>query len=128
MNYLVIYPGRFHPFHLGHMASYEWLTNQFGENNVYIASSNVQDPKDSPFKYEDKVKMATKLGVPAGHMVNVKNPYQATEITSVLSDEEKPIQHLCLPSVKKMQNDLILLQKKTGHPVTYNLFLRIKKQ
>jgi len=88
MNYLVIYPGRFHPFHLGHMASYDWLTNKFGENNVYIASSNVQD-QDSPFEYDDKVKMATKLGVPAGHMINVKNPYQATEITSMLSDEEK---------------------------------------
>jgi hypothetical protein len=71
------------------MASYEWLTKQFGENNVYIASSNVQDPQTSPFEYADKVKMAAKLGVPPGHIVNVKNPYQATEITSSLSDEEK---------------------------------------
>jgi hypothetical protein len=89
MNYLVIYPGRFHPFHQGHKASYDWLINQFGENNVYIASSSVQAPDTSPFEFSDKVKMATKLGVPAGHVINVKNPYQATEITSTLSDEEK---------------------------------------
>jgi hypothetical protein len=89
LNYLVIYPGRFHPFHQGHKASYDWLIDQFGENNVYIASSNVQDSATSPFEFGDKVKMATKLGVPAGHVVNVKNPYQATEITSTLSDEEK---------------------------------------
>ena len=56
MNYLVIYPGRFHPFHQGHMASYDWLTKQFGENNVYIASSSVQDPATSPFEFGDKVK------------------------------------------------------------------------
>ena len=89
MNYLVIYPGRFHPFHLGHKASYDWLTQQFGENAVYVASSDKQNDEDSPFKYSDKIKMATKLGVPAGHIKQVKNPYQATEITKALSDEEK---------------------------------------
>ena len=89
MNYLVIYPGRFHPFHLGHMASYDWLTQQFGDNNVYIASSGVQDPETSPFEYADKVTMMTKLGVPSSHVVKVKNPYQAVEITSALSDEER---------------------------------------
>lgn len=88
MNYLVIYPGRFHPFHQGHKASYDWLADQFGENNVYIASSNVQAP-DSPFSFSDKVMMMTKLGVPSSHVVNVKNPYQAKEITSTLSDEEQ---------------------------------------
>ena len=89
MNYLVIYPGRFHPFHLGHKASYDWLTQQFGENAVYVASSEKQEAETSPFAYEDKVKMATKLGVPAGRIKKVKNPYQATEITDALSDEEK---------------------------------------
>ena len=89
MNYLVIYPGRFHPFHLGHKASYDWLTQQFGENSVYVASSGKQEAETSPFEYADKVKMATKLGVPAGHIKQVKNPYQATEITDALSDEEK---------------------------------------
>jgi hypothetical protein len=89
MNYLVIYPGRFHPFHLGHKASYDWLIDQFGENAVYIASSDKQNDEDSPFRYEDKIKMATKLGVPAGRIKQVTNPYQATEITAALSDEEK---------------------------------------
>ena len=89
MNYLVIYPGRFHPFHLGHKASYDWLTRRYGENNVYIASSSVQAPGTSPFSFGDKIAMMTKLGIPPGHVVNVKNPYQAVEITSSLSDEER---------------------------------------
>jgi hypothetical protein len=89
MNYLVIYPGRFHPFHLGHKASYDWLTRRYGENNVYIASSSVQAPGTSPFSFGDKMTMMTKLDIPPGHVVNVKNPYQAVEITSSLSDEEK---------------------------------------
>jgi len=71
------------------MASYDWLTKQFGENSVYIASSSVQNADTSPFSFGDKVAMMTKLGVPPGHVVKVKNPYQAVEITSGLSDEER---------------------------------------
>ena len=89
MNYLVIYPGRFHPFHRGHLASYEYLTKKFGDNAVYIATSDVQAPVTSPFSYADKVQMITTLGIPASHVVRVKNPYQAKEITDNLSSEEK---------------------------------------
>jgi hypothetical protein len=89
MNYLVIYPGRFHPFHRGHKASYDYLAKKYGENSVYFATSAVQDPLTSPFSYADKVKMITGLDVSPGHVVQVKNPYQATEIVNSLSDEEK---------------------------------------
>ena len=116
MNYLVIYPGRFHPFHQGHQASYNWLTNQFGENNVYIASSSVQDPHTSPFEFSDKVKMATKLGVPASHIVNVKNPYQATEITSLLSAEEKANTALIFAVSAKDAERFNFAPKKDGSP------------
>jgi len=116
MNYLVIYPGRFHPFHLGHKASYDWLANQFGENNVYIASSSVQDPANSPFEFSDKVKMATKLGVPASHVVNVKNPYQATEVTSMLSDEEKANTALIFAVSAKDAERFNFAPKKDGSP------------
>lgn len=89
MNYLVIYPGRFHPFHLGHLASYEYLVRKYGANNVYIATSDLTAPVTSPFSYSDKVDMMTKLGVPASHIVKVANPYQATEIIKGLPEEEK---------------------------------------
>ena len=116
MNYLVIYPGRFHPFHQGHKASYDWLTKQFGENNVYVASSNVQDPATSPFEFSDKVKMATELGIPVGHFVNVKNPYQATEITSSLSDEEKANTALVFAVSEKDSERFNFAPKKDGSP------------
>ena len=116
MNYLVIYPGRFHPFHLGHKASYDWLTKQFGENSVYIASSNVQDPDTSPFTFADKVAMMTKLGVPVSHVVNVKNPYQATEITSSLADEEIQNTVLVFAVSAKDAERFSFAPKKDGSP------------
>jgi hypothetical protein len=81
MRTIVIYPGRFHPFHKGHLASYLYLVKQFGADNVYIATSGKQAPVTSPFSFGDKQNMMVKLGVPSGHIVQVKNPYQATEIT-----------------------------------------------
>lgn len=89
MNYLVIYPGRFHPFHLGHKASYDYLVNKYGPESVYIATSDKQAPVTSPFTYSDKVEMMTKLGIPASHIVKVKNPYQANEIVDNLTPEQR---------------------------------------
>lgn len=116
MDILVIYPGRFHPFHLGHKASYDWLTKRFGDNSVYIASSNVQDPETSPFTFADKVAMMTKLGVPSGHVVNVKNPYQAREIVDRLSDEEKARTALVFAVSAKDAERFNFAPKKDGSP------------
>jgi Cytidylyltransferase-like len=116
MNYLVIYPGRFHPFHLGHMASYDWLTKKFGDNSVYIASSDVQAPDTSPFSFSDKMTMMTKLGVPASHIVKVKNPYQAVEITSKLSDEERASTALIFAVSAKDAERFNFAPKKDGSP------------
>ena len=81
MRTIVIYPGRFHPFHKGHLASYLYLAKRYGADNVYIATSGKQAPVTSPFSFGDKQNMMVKLGVPSDHIVQVKNPYQATEIT-----------------------------------------------
>ena len=89
MNYLVIYPGRFHPFHRGHRASYEYLAKKYGADHVYIATTGVQAPVTSPFTFADKVQMISTLGIPAGHVVKVSNPYQSREITDSIPAEEK---------------------------------------
>ena len=81
MRTLVIYPGRFHPFHRGHLGSYEWLAKKFGQENVYVATSDKQEPGTSPFSFGDKQMMMAHLGIPPSHVVKVRNPYQAQEIT-----------------------------------------------
>jgi hypothetical protein len=83
---------------------------------VYIASSSIQASDTSPFEFSDKVKMATKLGVPASHVVNVKNPYQATEITSTLSDEEKNNTALIFAVSAKDAERFNFAPKKDGSP------------
>jgi hypothetical protein len=102
------------------MASYEYLTKRYGDNAVYIVTSDVQAPVTSPFSYADKVEMMTTLGVPVSHIVRVKNPYQAKEITDNLSPEEKNTTALIFAvSEKDMQEGSARFQfgtKKNGEP------------
>lgn len=78
---VVIYPGRFHPFHKGHSSIYNKLTQKFPYADVYIATSGKTDPIKSPFTFEEKKEMMTSAGVDADKIVQVASPYIAKEIT-----------------------------------------------
>jgi hypothetical protein len=91
MRTVVIYPGRFHPFHRGHKASYDYLTRSYGDRNVFVVSSDKQDLETSPFSFADKLAMMTKLGIGPGQVAQVKNPYQAQEIKSEIDDPENTV-------------------------------------
>ncbi len=78
---VVVYSGRFQPFHKGHYATYDHLVKKFGKNSVYIATSNVTDSKKSPFNFkEKKIIMTQMFGIPSNKIVNIKNPYAPEEI------------------------------------------------
>lgn len=78
---IVVYSGRFQPFHKGHYIAYQKLVSKFGRDNVYIATSNITDDTKSPFTFEEKKKIATKLfGIPSDKFIQIKNPYAPKEI------------------------------------------------
>jgi cytidyltransferase-like protein len=78
---IVVYAGRFQPFHKGHYDAYQRLVNEFGSGNVYIATSNDTSSDKSPFSFNEKKEIATKMfGVPSSKFVKVTNPYRPAEI------------------------------------------------
>ena len=78
---IVVYSGRFQPFHKGHYAAYKNLVSKFGADNVYIGTSDKTDGGKSPFNFKEKVViMGTMFGIPPSKIVNVKNPYAPKEI------------------------------------------------
>jgi hypothetical protein len=80
-NVVVVYSGRFQPFHKGHYATYDNLVRKFGKDSVYIGTSNVTDSKKSPFNFkEKKAIMMQMFGIPSNKIVNIKNPYAPEEI------------------------------------------------
>jgi len=48
---VVVYSGRFQPFHSGHYISYLKLARKFGKDNVYIGTSNDTSGPKSPFNF-----------------------------------------------------------------------------
>jgi len=119
MDTVVIYPGRFHPFHKGHKSVYDALVKRFGKNRVYIATSNKVDPPKSPFTFDEKRAMMALTGVDPSRVVQVKNPYQATEIT----DNFDPQNTIALFAVsdKDMAEDprFSFKPRKDGQPSYY---------
>ncbi len=90
MRIVAVYPGRFHPFHKGHAASFKQLMQKFGLDNTYLAISAKQEQPKSPFSAQDRAKMATSLGIPSKNIIAVRNPYGAQEYIDQLNlDPEK---------------------------------------
>ena len=77
---LVIYPGRFQPFHKGHFWVYQYLVSKFGRNNVYIVTSNKVEPPKSPFPFSEKSYFMQLTGVPADRIVQASQPYSIKSI------------------------------------------------
>ena len=78
---VVVYAGRFQPFHRGHYDAYQRLVSEFGSANVYIATSNDTSSEKSPFSFNEKKEIATKMfGVPSTKFVKVSNPYRPVEV------------------------------------------------
>ena len=73
---VVVYPGRFQPFHLGHKEVFNSLQNKFGRDNVYIATSNKTDGAKSPFNFSDKTEFMNAAGIPSDRIIEVSNPYK----------------------------------------------------
>jgi len=87
-DYVVVYSGRFQPFHNNHYKTYKDLVNKFGDN-VYIATSNKTVPNKSPFNFKEKHKIITTMfkDIPKDKVVQIKNPYNPQEILSKFDDD-----------------------------------------
>jgi len=111
---VVIYPGRFQPMGRHHAETYKKLAAKFGKSNTYIATSDKVKLPKSPLNFKEKRKVIFKHGI--GNVVQVKNPYQATEITSKYDPETTAV--LFAVGAKDMQEDprFRIGTKKDGSP------------
>ncbi len=123
---VVIYPGRFHPFHKGHASVYNKLKQEFPFADVYIATSEKTDPIKSPFTYDEKVKMIQSSGIDSKFVEKVKNPYLANEIVSNYNLDETKV--IFAVSEKDMEGPTARFKfslKKDGTPGYFQPFTSI---
>lgn len=118
-NVLVVYPGRFHPFHKGHKAVFDDLCKQYGRDQVFIATSNKTDPVKSPFSFSDKSQFIALAGVDSDRVVETTQPYRAPELVSRY--DPKTTRLIFVVSQKDMNEDARFASwtKKDGNPTYF---------
>lgn len=81
VNFNVVFPGKFQPFHRGHYEAYQDLVNRFGRNNVYIATTDRVEPRQNPFTFRQKKDIMTSLfDIPNEHVVEAEEPTNPDEL------------------------------------------------
>jgi cytidyltransferase-like protein len=72
-QFKIIFPGKFQPFHNGHLETFKNLEKEFGEGNVIIVTSEINksdSKKLLPLNFEDKKTMMIKSGIPESAIKN----------------------------------------------------------
>ena len=91
---LVIYPGRFQPMGQHHAAVYKKLASKFGKANTFVVTSDKVTLPKSPLNFKEKYSVMKQHGVT--NVVQVKNPYQAQELTSKYDPETTALLFGCV--------------------------------
>lgn len=117
---VVLYPGRFQPFHLGHREVFTALQSKFGRDSVFIATSNKTELPKSPFNFSDKLIFMTAAGVPADRILEVSNPYKLPE----QFDPKSTIFVVAVgaPDKDRLRPDTV---KKDGSPTYFKSFVSL---
>tara|TARA_B110000483_G_scaffold216517_1_gene268080 strand:+ start:3483 stop:5453 length:1971 start_codon:yes stop_codon:yes gene_type:complete len=114
---VVIYPGRFHPFHKGHASVYNKLKEEFPTADIFISTSGKTNDTNSPFAFDEKRAMVLSSGIDQGIVVQTTNPYMATEIVEKYDLDKTQV--IFAVSEKDMQGDKPRFKfgvKKDGTP------------
>jgi SAM-dependent methyltransferase len=119
---VVLYPGRFQPFHLGHKDVFHTLQSKFGRDNVWIATSNKTEPPRSPFNFSDKTILMNAAGIPTDRIIESSNPYK-------LPDRFDPANTIFIVAVGAPDKDRLRpdTTKKDGSDSYYKSFVKIEE-
>lgn len=120
---VVLYPGRFQPFHLGHGEVFRSLQSKFGRDSVYIATSNKVELPKSPFNFSDKTVFMNAAGIPSDRILEVISPYKLPE------PQFNPANTIFIVAVGSPDRDRLRPDsvKKDGNPGYYKTFESIDK-
>jgi hypothetical protein len=85
---VVIFCGRFQPFHRGHAIVYNNLVSTYGRNNVYIGTSGKVEPPNSPFILSDRIYFMNLMGIPSDRILQLSNNYNPAVAAEALGIQD----------------------------------------
>ena len=71
---VVLFPGRFQPFHRGHAQVFAKLQAKFGRDNVYISTSNSTKDSKTVWNFSDRIKFMHVAGITADRIIEQSQP------------------------------------------------------
>jgi len=136
---VVIYPGRFQPFHQGHAAVFAELQGKFGRENVYIGTNpNPKQDEKNPFNITDKIALMHAAGVPDDRIAKVTDVYKWESYQPLLNfDPNNTVVIFAVgePDAKRLEVDALYTEftptgklskipdgKKVGDPKPFRSF------
>lgn len=119
---VVLYPGRFQPFHLGHREVFQSLQGKFGRDSVFIATSNKTEPPKSPFNFTDKSILMHAAGIPSDRILEVASPYKLPAQFNAANTIF--VAAVGAPDAQRLAPDSV---KKDGNPGYFKTFKNLKE-
>lgn len=119
---VVLYPGRFQPFHLGHKEVFASLQNKFGRDSVFIATSNKTELPKSPFNFSDKTVFMNAAGISSDRILEVASPYKLPEQFN--PENTIFIVAVGAPDKDRLKPDSV---KKDGNPSYFKTFTNLSE-
>jgi hypothetical protein len=119
---VVLYPGRFQPFHLDHKEVFASLQNKFGRDSVFIATSNKTELPKSPFNFSDKTVFMNAAGISSDRILEVASPYK-------LPEQFNPQNTIFIVAVGAPDKDRLKPDsvKKDGNPSYFKTFTNLSE-
>ena len=117
---VVIYPGRFQPMGKHHAEVYKKLAGRFGKSNTYVATSDKVKLPKSPLDFSEKEQVINAHGIT--NVVQVRNPYQASEILGNYNPETTAV--IFAVGKKDMDEDprFRVGTKRNGEPTFFQYY------
>ena len=85
---IVVLPGRFQPFHSGHLEIYNQLISKFGKDKVFIITANPKKLDDkNPLTFKEKRSLIEASGIPSNKIIEMKgSAYNNLDILKSLNE------------------------------------------
>ena len=124
-NLVVIFPGRFQPFHTGHKKLYDLAKTKFPNANFYITTADptaeqiAKEPDRYPFTFVEKRTIIEATGVPSNEIIQTPTPYIPKDLLAKYNPDTNKV--IFLVGKKDMETDPRFAFKplKSGKPSYY---------
>lgn len=130
---IVIFPGRFQPFHTGHKNYYDNAKKMFPQADFYIATADInpknvaKEPDRYPFTFAEKKEIITATGVPAEQVIQTAQPYRPIEILQNYNPDTDKVIYLVGEKDMKEDPRFAFKPTKTGAPSYFQPYKSVEE-